>query len=1108
MAFERDRDRLFHAIVLAGLLAAAVSAAQAESARPLRPRGHAVGPGEFFPCGTYAGSAIDAIVFDRLRSAERRQQEAASAAARVRMAGDLVIIEDDGTLITEPGRNAFDLDGRRLHFAPNARGGFEVTALPFAFDPETGTLLHPGDDTNHRVHFASGFSFPFAGQVWDHVWIRSNGNLTFGGIGNPTFYDPSDFFLALPMIAPLFADLNPLAAGTLHYRQAADRFTITWDKVPEFDTQNSNTFQVTLFADGSFDFVYHGVEIQLARNGSAIITGFTRGDPDAEYQAVDYDDLPLLGSEAAALFESFAEIPYRIVNTAAIARRFFAVQPDSFDQLVLITDFDLLGAPFGAFYQGVRNEVAGIGLGRFDFSFAYGSTGRLQGFLHMNYLNHWPVDPNGFSFLNVLGQEAEHEWGAYVRALLNGAESDLLLGRGLAHWSFFFDTDGSVMEGNGWRDNGEGTFTSTRAFDNFSLLDHYLMGLRPAHEIPPSFVINFPGVTLEQRVRFPTAGVTVSGSKIPVTIADIIAVEGERQPDYAAAPKIFRQAYIYLLQQGAQPAAADLAKAELFRASWPDHFARRTDGRGVFQTQLGPALPVAVVAGGAASAVDGSAVANLRATLVEHNFEQPVYRGGRYEFRLLAPAPAAAPETVTIVLQAFPFVADTSTVMLVYGETVQHDRVLLPQSQTELTGTVRDASGKPVRARLRLHASSEVGADFTRTADSDAQGRFAFTGLYASQPPALRYDRLEIEPEIPYARAVVSPVAIGLAARNHLDIVVAAAEVLLVNDDPTGAFEEFYVPVLEQLQLTCSVWRQAQSGPAPLSFAPKFKRQTIIWFTGNAAGAEVISAAEADSLTAHLNRGGRLFLTGQNIAESLNGTRFLSDRLHAAFDRNLNDPLLHGVQSDPVGRGLINLITAGALGANNQSSRDVLLPRGPAQACVVYDTTAGTAAGLRVEDPASYSRLVFFGFGFEAVNPGPGARLGYAGRAEVMQRVLDWLAGTTAVTEAPAPVSVPVAFQLQQSYPNPWRRGTGVAAVEFRYELPVLPVTTGRTVLRIFDVLGREVCTLVDQTYQPGHFLSRWDGRDRVGNLVSGGLYFCELQAGGHRQMTKLLLLR
>jgi len=34
------------------------------------------------------------------------------------------------------------------------------------------------------------------------------------------------------------------------------------------------------------------VEIQLARNDSTIITGFTRGDPDAESQAVDYDDLP------------------------------------------------------------------------------------------------------------------------------------------------------------------------------------------------------------------------------------------------------------------------------------------------------------------------------------------------------------------------------------------------------------------------------------------------------------------------------------------------------------------------------------------------------------------------------------------------------------------------------------------------------------------------------------------------------------------------------------------------------------------------------------------------------------------------------------------------
>jgi len=79
--------------------------------------------------------------------------------------------------------------------------------------------------------------------VQDHVASRPNGNLTFGGIGNPTFHDPSDLFLALPVIAPPFADLSPPAPGTLHYRQGTDHFTMSWDRVLEFDTQNSNTFR-------------------------------------------------------------------------------------------------------------------------------------------------------------------------------------------------------------------------------------------------------------------------------------------------------------------------------------------------------------------------------------------------------------------------------------------------------------------------------------------------------------------------------------------------------------------------------------------------------------------------------------------------------------------------------------------------------------------------------------------------------------------------------------------------------------------------------------------------------------------------------------------------
>jgi hypothetical protein len=52
-----------------------------------------------------------------------------------------------------------------------------------------------------------------------------------------------------------------------------------------------------------------------------------------------------------------------------------------------------------------------------------------------------------------MGQETGHQWLAFVDFDNAGMCSNFLLGRQLAHWSFFHDTDASNMEGNRWQDN-------------------------------------------------------------------------------------------------------------------------------------------------------------------------------------------------------------------------------------------------------------------------------------------------------------------------------------------------------------------------------------------------------------------------------------------------------------------------------------------------------------------------------------------------------------------------------------------------------------------------------------------------------------------------------
>jgi hypothetical protein len=96
--------------------------------------------------------------------------------------------------------------------------------------------------------------------------------------------------------------------------------------------------------------------------------------------------------------------------------------------------------------------------------------------------------------------------------------------------------------------------------------------------------------------------------------------------------------------------------------------------------------------------------------------------------------------------------------------------------------------------------------------------------------------------------------------------------------------------------------------------------------------------------------------------------------------------------------------------------------------------------------------------------------------------------------------------RLEQNRPNPFSQSTVI-----RYQLPV----PSHTDLRVYDISGRLVRTLVDGEKGPGFFTEVWDGADDRGNQVTSGIYFCELRilaengkVDNFRAAQKLILLR
>ncbi|MFQ5708455.1 MAG: Ig-like domain-containing protein [bacterium] len=96
-------------------------------------------------------------------------------------------------------------------------------------------------------------------------------------------------------------------------------------------------------------------------------------------------------------------------------------------------------------------------------------------------------------------------------------------------------------------------------------------------------------------------------------------------------------------------------------------------------------------------------------------------------------------------------------------------------------------------------------------------------------------------------------------------------------------------------------------------------------------------------------------------------------------------------------------------------------------------------------------------------------------------------------------VSAPKTFELSQNFPNPFNPETKI-----RYQLP----DADHVVIKIFDVLGRAVRTLVDERKDAGFHVVVWDARDDFGAKVGSGVYYYQIVSGQFRQTKKMVLLK
>jgi hypothetical protein len=630
-----------------------------------------------FECGTYKGIEKESLWY--YHQYQNRIKSFSPLSTADFVFDDVWVVEDDGTILIS-GLNIFDTDFQTFHFQPNISDGYDISSIAFNFDSNIGTNLNLGDDENTTVDL--GFNFNYYDTVWTDIHVNSNGIIGFGADVNPSgFFDDNDFFSDIPKIASYFIDLNPAVGGGVFQKSEPNKITITWSNIPEFGNNNSNTIQLVLYNDGTFDLTFNIIDATIASNGSPISVGIhPGGSPNLEIISLS-DDLPFSGGAGVGIYENYLNITQPIVNEVALTQKFYQSFPDDFFQIIFFTNFAQTMGGF-ANERNIENSVQGIGLDIFDNSALYGSNGILESRCNMNRLGVWPTNPEsrllgqGNNFLTIMGQEAGHRWGAFVNFLdATGNVSNLILGRADAHWSYYVDVDHSSLEGGNWEHVFQDLFTTPTRIDFFGDIDEYTMGLRTPEEVKETFYVSSPTNDLPQNRAqgTPNQGAEATGRAVTVTIDDIIGAEGPRIPAEPDEEKDLRQAFILIVQNGTTPTQAQLDKIVRFRQAWEDYFEVSVDGRLTVNTSITTTLPVAVIKGHVLDANSQQVLTNIQVKSVEREFSQFVPNGGRYTFRYMADSSSLSDENVTIIAEAEGYSPDTLITNISYGAEMVFD---------------------------------------------------------------------------------------------------------------------------------------------------------------------------------------------------------------------------------------------------------------------------------------------------------------------------------------------------------------------------------------------------------------------------------------------------
>lgn len=295
----------------------------------------------------------------------------------------------------------------------------------------------------------------------------------------------------------------------------------------------------------------------------------------------------------------------------------------------------------------------------------------------------------------------------------------------------------------------------------------------------------------------------------------------------------------------------------------------------------------------------------------------------------------------------------------------------------------------------------------------------------------------------------------------------------------------------------------------------------VLVYTSGQLGSHTITPLDYDSdagddlgvLEGWFALGGRrAFLTGDDLVTDLQvygeagGRAFVTDRMGVAWQTGDARYLLGGdmtpnvttVAGNPVFQRVDAWMAYGGCAWINTFDGVTAAPGD--QLAVFNDDSTGLSAATR-HVGADGSVVVSLPYDLRFIRMAPTAKMNQPASLSARTLVLmDVISSFGALPLEPVVgVPVPEAAFCVGAHPNPFNPLTNI-----EYDLP----RSGHLTLKIFDVQGKLIRTLVDERVAAGPGHVTWDGTDAAGRGTASGLYFCEARAGQDVKVDKLMLLK